>query len=363
MSTSEVTEITKPKPAFRQPIVANVVDNEVVRGNTLARIDTGTLQAIQSLPPRDLEQFEKNVLWEAARSGESFFYQWQVGGKTGGLVRGGSINMAMRMLAHYGKAVVQNELVNDNSKELTISSTFYDLETGVSFNRIFKQRKSQDLGEKMRKDADRQDDIILQIGLSKSMRNVILAAMPGYLVDAAIEKAQANELDSIEKVGIVAARTKSFGYLAGRGVTKERIEAKFGKTAEQFTARDIVELRGMCAAINDGEVDPAGMFPAVKADDGEPNAVKPEPAKADTAKPAPKSDADETPDGGFPGSFSETAHKNRGILKTYSDLCAKHGAETVHDVLPEFTADYTALSADAQKAVLDKVSAHLAAAK
>lgn len=294
-TTTAIAE--KPKPAFVQPIAPPDAHGELLAtGHSATKLDLGMFQAVQTIGPRDLEQFEKNVLWEAKRLGDRAYYQWEQGGKP---IVGGSVGLAMLMIRQFGKCTVIPEVVAEDSLRVTFKATFVDFETGAFIARLFRQRKSAEIGEKFKRNADqaaRAEDIVFQIGQSKAIRNVGLAAMPAWLVDEAIKAAQDTELQTIEKMGLVKARDALLVVFAKNGISTERVEAQRGKAASEFTARDLIELKGALSAIRDGQADPRGLFP----EPGDPKPVTDEPAH-------------ETPDA--------------KAEKTAEDLFAKKGAK------------------------------------
>jgi hypothetical protein len=267
-------------PGFQDLQAGTIAERALTAGASVARVDSEMFQAVQVLPPRNLEKFAAAMETEAGMAGVAFFYQWDVTSKDGkkSLIIGPSFGMARRMLLNYGKAVVSIAVAAETSRDWTFSATFVDLETGVSFNRLFQQRKVVNIGKKM--DEARALDIAFQIGMSKATRNVILAAMPQHLIDRCIERAQEQELVQIEKAGVIPSRNKTVGFLARHGVTDQQIEAVFGKPLGTFTAQNVVELRGMARAIHEGASEAHVLFPPVVDDEKEKGAAKAEAAAA-----------------------------------------------------------------------------------
>jgi hypothetical protein len=115
-------------------------------------------------------------------------------------------------------------------------------------------------------DTDRQEDLVFQIGQSKAMRNVIKAAMPGWLVDQVVARAKAAELKGIRE-NTAMVRVTVIDWYAQRGVDQERLERKTGQTADKWTPQDILALREAATAINEGRVMVDELFPPVPVPD------------------------------------------------------------------------------------------------
>jgi hypothetical protein len=128
-------------------------------------------------------------------------------------------------------------------------------------------------------DGERQEDIVFQIGQSKTQRNAITRAMPGWLVEKAIETAKQAVLSGISPETIHLARLKVIDFFSKYGVSQAQIETERGRVIDHWTPRDIVDLRGMATALKEGRVSAAEIFPAR------------EPAPATGEPPAPSAEA------------------------------------------------------------------------
>jgi hypothetical protein len=247
-------------------------------GRALQRTQTAYTTAVQVQKPRQIAGVAHNVLKEAKLAKSSFYYGWPVKNKDGSVTRveGPSIDLAMCLARNYGNCAIDVE-GEENNTHFMLKGVFIDLESGFTCPRLFRQRKTQSLGGKMQKDADRQEDIVFQIGQSKAIRNAIVRAMPAWLIDQAIEVAKRAEISGINEENIHLARQKVLAFFEPYGVSSERIEAKVGKAVDEWTARDIADLRGMATALKEGRISADALFP-------KPEPPKEEPESQDQAQ-------------------------------------------------------------------------------
>ena len=232
---------------------------------TLMRMQTQYTTAVTVQRPRSMARMLSKVLEEARLAGESFYYYWEVEDRQKGRkvpVEGPSIDLAMSLARNYENCAVDVD-VTETLTHYIFKGVFIDLETGFTYTRLFRQRKSQKLSTRM--DGERQEDIVFQIGQSKTQRNAITRAMPGWVVDKAIETAKQAVLSGINPETIHLARLKVIDFFSKYGVSQAQIEAERGRPIDQWTPRDIVDLRGMATALKEGRVSAAEIFPALKA--------------------------------------------------------------------------------------------------
>jgi hypothetical protein len=247
-------------PEERAPTVATVLPEAPQQ--TLMRTQTQYTTAIAVQRPRSMARMLSKVLEEARLAGESFYYYWEVEDRHKGRkvpVEGPSIDLAMSLARNYENCAVDAD-VTDTLTHYIFKGVFIDLETGFTYTRLFRQRKSQKVSSRM--DRERQEDIVFQIGQSKTQRNAITRAMPGWVVDKAIETAKQAVLSGINPETIHLARLKVIDFFSKYGVSQAQIEAERGRPIDQWTPSDIVDLRGMATALKEGRVSPAEIFPA-----------------------------------------------------------------------------------------------------
>lgn len=255
--SKEVIEGIKPFAIEKESAGERIVRD----GMAVQRVQAPYTTAVAVQKPRSISRVTANVLEEAKLAGSSFYYGWTAKKKDGGTekIEGPSIDLAMCMARNYGNCALDIE-EDETLDHYRFKGVFIDLESGFTCPRLFRQRKSQNIGMK---DQGRAEDIVYQIGQSKAVRNCIVRAMPTWLSDQAIDEAKKAELSRIKPENIALARGKTLEFFRQYGVTQERIEAKIGSAIDTWTPQNIVDLRGMATALKEGRISAIELFPEV----------------------------------------------------------------------------------------------------
>lgn len=228
----------------------------MVPGVTAQQVKTGYMTAVQVQKPRSLDKIVDEVLCEAEYAGAEFFYAW---GKGDNHVEGASIGLALAVARAWGNCAVETE-VSEEGVYWVFTSHFIDLEKGFTISRNYRQSKKSVVYGKM--DEFRKDDNRFQVGQSKSIRNVVKAAVPSWLVQKAIDKAKEAVVKNINKDGIAASIAKAIKTLAQHGVTEEQVMAKIGRASRhEVSVEDVIELQTAWYAISRGEESADRIFP------------------------------------------------------------------------------------------------------
>lgn len=219
---------------------------------TIQQVRTQHATAMSVQKPRTLSGVEKRFLEEAAMAGETFFYGWGAGKDR---IEGGSIDLAMALVRTWGNCAVEMLPVQDLPDAWVFTAAFVDLETGFTISRQFRQSKLWIVHGKH--DAARKEDIRFQIGQSKSIRNVVLSALPKWLANKGVEAAKSNVRGRIEKAienkGAEYITGAAIKRMAGHGVTEPQVLAKFGRsTTAALTIEDLVVIHSDIHAIENG---------------------------------------------------------------------------------------------------------------
>ena len=230
-------------------------------GRAMQQVKTEYTTAVAVQKPRVMEVVANNVLTEAKLAGAGFYFRWLVFNKDTGKkdkpVQGPAIDLAMCIARNYGNCVI-DVTHEETLTHFIMRATFVDLETGFTVPRLFRQRKTQNIGSGY-SDA-RKEDMIFQIAQSKAQRNAIIKAVPGWLVDQAIEVARQADKDGVE-LAPEKAKAKVMAFFEGYGVTLDRVEAAVGAKVDKWTAENIVDLRGMATGLKEGRVSANELFP------------------------------------------------------------------------------------------------------
>ena len=138
--------------------------------------------------PRDLGAVRRTISEMAEWGGDAWEYRFPVRSKgETQWIEGASIKCTNAVARAFGNCAIMTSKVDDIGDSWVIYSTFVDYQTGFELTRGFRQRKQQTT---MRTDAGRAEDIVFQIGVSKSIRNVVNNAL-GDIVEYA--RAQARQ--------------------------------------------------------------------------------------------------------------------------------------------------------------------------
>ena len=201
---------------------------------------------------RNLQDVRRRIMEEARMMGEAAYYGWGAGKEK---IEGPSVKLAMAAVRCWGNCSVEAMPLQETRDAYVFTSRFIDLETGFTLERQFRQSKNWTVYGKH--DPERKADIRFQIGQSKAARNLVLNALPEWMIDEAMAEAKSGCREKIEayiaKSGIVAAVDAIIRSLAKEGVTEPLVLSKCGVAKrEGLKVDDIVMLRGCLKAIQDG---------------------------------------------------------------------------------------------------------------
>lgn len=209
--------------------------------------------------PRDEALILNKLKIISSMAGDNYYYEWNTNNRDGtqGTVTGGTIKLANDLARIYGNCVNAIDCREINSHWL-FKARFTDLETGYSLERLFRQRFKQDVGKKM--DADRQTDIIFQIGQSKAIRNVTLNALQTF-ADFAVEEARASLIEKIGK-NVDHFRVRATEALEEMGIPLVNVERILARKVGEWRAKDLAKIRANINSIRDGMATKEDLFPA-----------------------------------------------------------------------------------------------------
>ena len=236
---------------------------------------------------RNLPAVLQEVRAIASAGGKEFFYSipFKDGDRTT-RVEGLTIGGAMMAMGQYGNCKVSCLPVRETAGHWTFVAQFDDYEKGVSVLRSFQQRRGQNTGMR---DGGRQEDIVFQIGQSKAIRNVIVAAL-GWLCDEALTAARSGVLDRIGR-NPEEARKYLVTQISGLEVALSRVERVVGRAAPNWLAQDMAKIFAELQSIRDGLSHVDELWPRPEPAGGQAShinaAAQPQPAQA-AAEPKPR---------------------------------------------------------------------------
>lgn len=234
---------------------------QLLSDQPIQRMQTSYATAMSVQRPRDLAVIEKAALQEAALLGADAFYAWGAGKDR---VEGPSVDLANCLVRCWGNCALEMQPVQETPTGWIFTAAFIDLETGYTLMRQFRQAKDWTVYGKF--DEARKEDIRFQIGQSKALRNVVLNAMPAWLVRRAMDKAKGGVREkmtaAIDKHGIERVAKQAMDKLENLGVNENRVLKSMGrKSVAALTVEDLVLLHGNAAALESGSDDIDGVFP------------------------------------------------------------------------------------------------------
>lgn len=299
----------------------NVARGRAVAGTGVVRSTAEIVTAQQVPVRRDIRRVLTNIKALAAAAGKDYVYGWEVKERKTGRktwIEGPTIKLANDVAREYGNCKIDFR-VEDQGSHWIFYALFADWETGFSMVRAFQQRKGQDTGMA---DAARQQDIVFQIGQSKAIRNVIVNAL-STIVAYAMEEAKGAVFERVGK-NPGKAREWILQTLKDINVDKKRVEAIYGRSADNWTVPDMSRIYSELQSVLSGMMVADEVFPvpqteaaAKKAEDDSPLAAREPAASAPVGGaghgPSQDSTAQQTGEttgnvgGGVPGSLSDAA--------------------------------------------------------
>lgn len=209
---------------------------------------------------RDERRILDRIKALAAAAGDRWYYRWEAkDNRRGGVnwVEGLTITGANAVLFEYGNCEVSVDFADIGSHYM-FRARLVDYERGVALTRLFQQRKSQ---KTFKTDAERQADIVFQIGQSKAIRNVITDGLQTFC-DYALEEAKHSLVDKIGK-NIEAWRERAIERVSAH-VDVKRVEAVLGRKAKDWLAPDIARVIERMKAVAEGMATLDETFPPLQ---------------------------------------------------------------------------------------------------
>lgn len=294
-------------------------------GKTLMKTGTPFVTAITVQKPRDLDKIVKAIDREAEYAGDSFYYGWT--DKKGNRIEGPSIGLANSLAREWTNCAVTVDF-QETDGTFILTPRFVDIEKGFQMERVFRQRKNVVQGNF---DPDRKLDMALQIGQSKAIRNVVVNAVPRWLVDRAIEKAKAAVMKGLDPNKLQEYADQVMAYFTSKGAKEAQVIAKAGKPKAEWTMLDIAAFKGDKKALENGEVTISELFPATdpKAEIDGPltgktiadTIIKDPPAGPDPV--AARQKELEAAKGGAPSPEEQERIRRREEFESYALVCSK----------------------------------------
>lgn len=214
--------------------------------------------------PRNEEDAINRILREckSTRLAETAEYIYSRGTSE---VKGASIRLAEVVARHWGNIDCGVVEMEQRDGESTAKAYAWDLESNYRDEKIFTVSHMRDTKKGSYKLTDGRDiyEKVANDG-ARRKRACILAVIPGYVFDMAMEECENTLKASVTKnEDISVTREKMFSAFQSikEDITKEQLAEKVGKDDfEKLSVQDIVKLRNLFNAIKDGFVKPSIAF-------------------------------------------------------------------------------------------------------
>lgn len=199
--------------------------------------------------------------------------------KGGANVSGPSIRLAEAIAQSWGNIEAGIiELDNSNGKSEMMAYA-WDLETNTRVAKIFSVEHKRDtrMGSKTLTDGRDIYEATANFG-ARRMRACILSVVPGDVVEMAVNECKATLASSDQRPieEILEEVVKAF---KGLNVTRPMLEKYMGKQLTQLLKADLIELRGVYKAINDGQAKVTDYFKKPELSDEQKSDIKDEAKK------------------------------------------------------------------------------------
>lgn len=211
--------------------------------------------------PRDPEQSLQNVLMECQRPklAEAAQYEYPKGDS---VVTGPSIRLVEVLARHWGNIDSGVAEIDTHSDHTVVKAYAWDLENNVSDEKTFTVQHVRTTKRGSYKLTDERD--IYEMVANKAARrkrSCLLAVMPGWYVEAALDACNETLRNSITNgKTIEEVREAVVTAFAEFGVSPDNIAAKLSRPIDNLDPNDIVKLRHLYAAIKDGFVKAQDAF-------------------------------------------------------------------------------------------------------
>ncbi len=206
--------------------------------------------------PRNLRQVLNNIEYLATQdqeTAESCFYALKRDGKT---ITGATVRLAEIITSCWGNIRSQAKIIANDGKFITAQGTCWDLETNVAYSIEVRRKITDKTGKTYTEDMQ---IVSANAICSVALRNAVFKVIPMAITRKIQDKIKDVILGDEESFDDV--KQKAVEYFIGKGVTKAQILKFVGRESiEGIDREDVVILRGVATAIEDGDTTIASAF-------------------------------------------------------------------------------------------------------
>ena len=258
----------------------NTLGDLVSLGATVVRIENESMVSVAVQRPRNEQKALEGALAELdampEEAGAAYYsipYEDRQQGKTV-FVEGPSIKAAMTIARRWGNCSTGARIAAEDADGYTVDGVFIDVESNFRVQRSVRVSKwfKAKGGKVYLLSVDRQI-MAVQAGISKAIRNAVLAGMPPYIVSSYFKRAKALVASGGKKRAGEATLKKGanqgvvgqiLAAFAAEEVGQADLEGLLQKPAAEWTGDDVASLRGLWSAIKDGQTTVAEEFSRVR---------------------------------------------------------------------------------------------------
>lgn len=231
-------------------------EQAVLAGHTMVQTTHSDMRAISVQVPRKPAAILQAVLAEleaVPKWAEKCYYDRPIGG--GERVVGANVVLTRIVARHWGNCSIRDYVADqttdkDGVQMIQCAAQFIDLETNYALQRVYPVssmawRRS---GGYVLLEGEKLSQAVL-IGLSKAERNVVLAAIPEFVIQTAFETCRRIAAKSVK--GKMAAW---LDFFLKKGVTREMLEEELGGSLDKLNDDQLARFKGLANALEDHEM-------------------------------------------------------------------------------------------------------------
>lgn len=273
------------------PVHSNETASSAVAAQAKALVEARYTVALHR--PRDIDEVRQRLLKECKRP--SFAAVARYRKPIGQGVEGPSIRFAEAAIRCMTNITVETITVYDDREKRIVRTMVTDLESNVPYSqdvtieKTIERRSIKPGDEVLRTRQNSQGNLVhILVGteddilnkqnalISKAVRTLGLRLVPGDLVDEAMWQVK-QTLKNADAADPDAAKIRLFDSFGEIGIRVSQIKEYLGHDGDTLTPKELADLRGLFAAIRDGETNWREIMDA--------RAPKTEGGKAEDAKP------------------------------------------------------------------------------
>lgn len=241
--------------------------NEIMtRGSSTGMISVEESQSIAEIQakmilarnfPRDVKRCRENIAIECGTTelAQLATYEFKRGTS---VVKGPSIRLVECVSRYWGNIISGIKEIASDGKKATVRAYCWDLETNFADEKIFDVpyvRETKE-GGVVPVTSERDKYEVMANMAARRKRACIQAVIPKFIIDEAVALCEKTLEEATLKDGIETTRNNMLAAFQKKAdwVTKEHIEEVTGKPFDSLNAKDIVKLRSLYNAVNDGFV-------------------------------------------------------------------------------------------------------------